>query len=112
MTSKDFAIGVLSTTAVILLVGLLVILSRPATAFASGMTASMGRYVLTVGNVQIGNEELLYVLDTVDQKMIAYRFNGAKKQIVPVWGDNLARFDGDSQNNPPARGPKKGRRRP
>ena len=112
MTSKDFAIGVLSTTAVILLVGLLVILSRPTTAFASGMTASVGRYVLTVGNVQIGNEELLYVLDTADQKMIAYRFNGAQKKIVPVWGDDLAKFDDNTKNNPPARGSKKGRRRP
>ncbi len=108
MTSKDFAIGVLSTTAVILLVGLLVILSRPTTAFASGMTASVGRYVLTVGNVQIGNEELLYVLDTADQKMIAYRFNGAQKKIVPVWGDDLAKSD----DNTPTKGPKKGRRRP
>ena len=111
MTSKDFAIGVLSTTAVILLAGLLVIHARPATAFAHGMTTSTGRYVLTVGNIQISNQELLYVLDTTEQKIIAYRFNAAKKQILPVWGDDLAKLGG-GQKNQPAKGANKGRRRP
>ena len=84
MDSKNFVIGILSTTAVILLAALVIIHTRPDPAFASGMTTTSGDYVLTVGTVSIGNEELLYVLDAPAEKLIAYRFDGGRHEIQPI----------------------------
>ena len=42
MDSKNFAIGILSTTAVILLAALVIIHTRPDPAFASGVTTTSG----------------------------------------------------------------------
>ena len=114
MDSKNFAIGLLSTTAVILLVGVLIIQSRPAPALASGMTASAGRYVITVGTRTIGDEEFVFVIDTSSEKMIIYRFNSAKLQIELIQGISLkemrAATDGVQQPPPPSK--RGGRRRP
>jgi len=90
MDSKNFAIGVLSTTAVILLVGVLIIHGNSKPAFASGMTASGGKYILTVGSVSINDEELVFVIDTGAKKMLAYRFDTGGGQIQIVSGVNLA----------------------
>ncbi len=81
MDSKDMTIGVLSTTAVILLVGIMIIHSRPEPALASGMTASGGDYVMTVGSVSTDDEEVLFVIDRVAQKMIVYRFDAGRRQL-------------------------------
>ena len=89
MDSKNFAIGILSTTAVILLVGLVVVHTRPDPAFAAGMTTTSGDYVLTVGTATIGNEEVLYVIDAPAEKLIAYRFHGARREIEVVAGVDL-----------------------
>ena len=81
MNSKDMTIGVLSTTAVILLVGILIIHSRPEPAMASGMTASGGRYTMTVGSVTVDDEELLFVIDSLEQKMVVYRFDTGRREL-------------------------------
>ncbi len=90
MNSKDVTIGVLSTTAVILLVGVMIIHSRPESALASGMTASGGNYVLSVGSVSINDEELLFVIDRVADKMIVYRFDAGRRQLQINQRVNLA----------------------
>jgi len=84
MDSKNFTIGVLSTTAVILLVGMLVIHSRPEPAMAFGMTASGGDYLLTVGALQTRDEELVFVTHAPSMKMNVYRFDVAKAAIERV----------------------------
>ncbi|UCE61642.1 MAG: hypothetical protein JSU63_07815 [Phycisphaerales bacterium] len=93
MNSKDYAIGILSTTAVILLVGIMVIHSRPDPAMATGMTVSGGGYVMTVGAISIGDEELLFVIDTQAGKMIAYRFDIRSHQVNVVQGFDLDSLD-------------------
>ncbi|UCC29218.1 MAG: hypothetical protein JSU86_13560 [Phycisphaerales bacterium] len=87
--SKDFVIGVLSTTAAILLVGILIINTRPEQAWADGMTTSGGQYVLTVGGVGSPDEEHLYVLDARAERLVAYRFNGNRQQIEIAQGIEL-----------------------
>ena len=89
MDSRDFAIGILSTSAVILLVGLLIISSRPETALADGMTTSGGDYVLVVGGVSAADEEHLYLLDSPMERLITYRFDGGRQQIEIVQGVEL-----------------------
>ena len=83
MDSKNFAIGVLSTTAMILLVGLLIISTRPDPAYASGMTATSGNYSLTVGRISPA-EEVLYVIDTSQEKLLTYSFDTGRRSIVPI----------------------------
>jgi hypothetical protein len=90
MNSKNFTIGVLSTTAVILLVGIMVIHSRPLPVMASGVTATSGDYVLTVGTFTRNDEELVYVIDAPQARMVVYRFNTAKGRIERADAIDLA----------------------
>ena len=112
MDSRNFAIGILSTTAVILLVGILVIHSRPAPAFASGMAASGGAYLLTVGAIQVGDEELVFVTHASrSSKMNVYRFNVGKAQIERVDRINLKEMQDAAGKQPSKKGGKRSRRR-
>ena len=90
MESKNFAIGVLSTTATVLLVGVVLLYSRPDDVRAGGMTTSGGRYVVTVGSLTQADEDLVYVLDTSAEKMIVYRFDGNRHQVEIVQGIDLS----------------------
>ncbi len=89
MDQRNFTIGVLATTAAILLVGVVIVQSQPQGAWASGMTASGGEYLLTVGNDISGDQELLYVIDSGTHRMVAYRFNANRQQIELVQGIEL-----------------------
>jgi hypothetical protein len=115
MDSKNFAIGILSTTAVILLIGVLLLSTRSEPAWASGMTSEGGGYILTVGTDPSEDEELVYVIDAPSEKLIVYRFNAGRGRIDIVQGIDLAELT--AGQNPPAQpsGPKPGygrRRRP
>ena len=114
MDSRDFAIGILSTAALILLVGLLIINTRPEPAWADGMTTTGGDYVLTVGQLAVADEEYVYVLDAPGEKLIAYRFNAPRQQIDIVQGIDLAELrsqDVDAAKQPAGkRSPSRGRR--
>ena len=90
MDSKDFTIGVLSTTAVILFTALVIIGTRPPTALAGGMTTTNGEYTLTVGTLSANNEEVVYVINGPQEALIAYRFNAGKRQIEIASGIDLA----------------------
>lgn len=90
MDSRNFAIGVLSTTATILLVGVILLFSRPDDVRADGMTSSGGGYVVTVGSLTQNDEEIVYVIDATTDKMIAYRFDGNRRQIELVQGIDFA----------------------
>lgn len=90
MDRRDFAIGILSTTSIILLVGLVVIHSRPAPVQADGMTVRVGEYNMTVGALNQVNEDIVYVVDGAAQKMIAYRFDVTTKEIEILSGIDLA----------------------
>ena len=90
MDSRNFAIGVLSTTATILLVGLFVIHSRPATVQASGMTVSGGAYTMTVGRDPSGDQDYVYVLTGPSKRIVAYRFDAGRQRIEIVQGIDLA----------------------
>jgi len=107
MDSRNFAIGILSTTAVMLLVGIMIIHSRPAPAIASGMTAASGDYVMTVGSVSSNDEELVFVIDNAGQKMLVYRFDIGRHEVQIVQGIKL----GDLQQAAGAQAPSSNKRR-
>lgn len=113
--SKDFVIGILSTTSAILLVGVLIINTRPEPAWADGMTTAGGAYVLTVGGVGIADEEHLYILDTPAERLIAYRFNASRQQIEITQGielTDLRRAAAQPTSQPRGRRPDSRGRRP
>jgi len=116
MNSKDFAIGVLTTTATILLVGLLVIGSRSQPALAGGMTDDNGPYVITVSTLTIGDEEVVLVLNAPEEKLIAYRFDAAKRELAVLAGIDFAqvRAAASGATTPPkaTKSKKSKRRRP
>jgi len=86
---RNLTIGVLSTTAVMLLVGLVIVQSRPSPVRADGMTLVAGEYVLTVGGLNQVDEDFLYVIDNTASKMITYRFDGFRDRIDVVDGIDL-----------------------
>ena len=92
MDNKNFAIGVLGITAVILLVGLLIVNSQPTPVFASaGPGIESGDYVLATGQFLHSDEHLLYIVDAVAQRLIAYRFDIRTRQsFSPTDGIDLA----------------------
>ena len=110
MNIKDFTIGILGITAVILLTAL-VLSSNIATprAEASYMSARGGDYVMWTGQLQ-GSEELLYVLDAGMGRVIVYRFDVNTPNFVAV-SDALRLKDLPSRQKSSAKPPKKKRRR-
>jgi len=86
MDSKDLTIGVLSTTAVVLFVGLMLVQSTPAPVYASGMGDTGGDYIMLSGEL-FNQEELLYVIDTAQDKMLTYRFDMANTKIIRAGGE-------------------------
>lgn len=103
--SKNFVIGVLSTTATVLLVGLFLLQGQARIANAEGMTTSGGNYILTVGRINQGDEEVLYLIDTGSDKLIAYTFNAVRKTIEVVQGIDLGEI---RRNQQPAGAPDPG----
>jgi hypothetical protein len=88
MDSKNFTIGILSTTAAILLVGLILMQTRPEPAYAANMNDRGGDYLLVTGQVQV-NQEMLYVIDAASEKVMSYIFdlNGRRINVVGNTGD-------------------------
>ena len=94
------AIGVLSTTAVILFVGLILLNAQPATVHASGMLDRGGDYIMLTGDLW-EQEELVYVIDAGSNRMISYRYNKTNHQIEVGGGQELEAFlnaDAKSKN--------------
>jgi hypothetical protein len=99
MDRRDFAIGVLSTTACILLVGIVIINTRPETAAASGMTTAGGDYLIAVGAVN-QTEDLMYVIDAAAERMIAYSFDSGRRTAVMVHGVDLKQMRAAAAGQP------------
>ncbi len=114
MQSKDFTIGVLATTAAILLVGLAVVHTASAPAVADGMTttSSTGNFILAVGAFIQADEDLVYVIDTSTDRMLVYTFDSNNRRVEIVQGINLGELRGATQPGAaqPPRGQQPGRR--
>jgi hypothetical protein len=92
VTRQDLAVGVLSVTAVLLLVGVLVVqtISAPA-AHAFAQTAQSGDYLVATGQFQ-ESVEYIYVVDAAAQRLIAYRYDYNRKKIDAVDGFDLKKL--------------------
>ena len=77
---SDLAIGVLSITAVILLVGVFVTLSQQSPVQAIGLLDRGGDYILVTGQFT-ENTELVYVTDAAAQRMNVYSYEQSTRQF-------------------------------
>jgi hypothetical protein len=84
MTSKDFAIGILSVTAVILFAALLIIFNvAPRQAMAFGQNERGGDFLISTAQLD-ETAELLIVVEAAQLKMNVYGFNVPANQIELV----------------------------
>lgn len=81
----DLGLVVSSLTSVVFLVGIARLDRSGSTpAFASGVTASSGEYVVTVGSLTDRDEEMVYVINSANQKMASYRYEVRSKALELV----------------------------
>jgi hypothetical protein len=94
MDQKNLTIGVLSTTAAIMLVGLVLVTCRTSPVIAAGMTEHGGDYIMTVGASPQADEQFLYVIDVPLQKMVVYRFvyDSTRAAVDMLQGIDLGEF--------------------
>ncbi len=76
------AIGVLSITATILLVGIAIVAALPKPALAVGQNDRGGDYIMVTSQFNTGTE-LLFVVDGATGRMAAYLYDFNFKQIRP-----------------------------
>lgn len=107
MDTRNFIIGILSVTATILFVGLVLVstlTSSPALAF--GQNDRGGDYVVATGQLDRA-VELLYVLDAAVPSLAIYRFDPNRGGLILDDAQNLGRLinrgptDRDAATRPP-----------
>jgi hypothetical protein len=97
VTSKDFAIGVLGVTAVILLVALLTINALvPGRALAASQASVSGDFLVNTARLNDASS-LLIVINTRQQLMNGYGFNIYAGQIDLIQQIDLERLSKDAQ---------------
>ena len=97
ISPKDFAIGVLSVTAVILLATLLTINAFvPRQAFAASQAASSGNYVACASQLE-ETSEVLFIVNSEQRIMNAYVFNVGTGQVDLIQQIDIERIAKDVQ---------------
>lgn len=88
---RTFAIGILSVTACILLVGLMLVLITPTTGYAIGTSDRSGDYVMITQQLTSSNEGVL-VIDAAAKRGILYGYDYNRKQLKLLAGIPLDRL--------------------
>ena len=115
-SNKNLTIGVLSVTAVILFVGLIVVHSLAGggqQAFAAaGAGVQSGDYMLVNGQFKV-DRELFYLIDASSEQLVVYRYDEKTRQAFgPTQSIDLKELRGGvPQGSPPPKG-KGGYQRP
>ena len=78
--NKTLAIGVLSITACILFVGLLLVTMQPTPAYGIGQTDRGGDYIMLTQQLTNSQEGVL-IIDAAARQMTLYALNGSNKQL-------------------------------
>lgn len=101
LDAKTLAIGVLSVTACILLVGLIVVLSVSRPAMATGQNDRGGDYILLTQQISNSTEAIL-VIDAASRRMNMYGFDtGQRKFKILQRGIPLDKLPGNrAEGNP------------
>ena len=78
--AKTFAIGVLSITACILFVGLILIITQPKSAYAIGQNDRGGDYIMLTQQLT-NSQEGCVIIDAASRQLNMYALNGSNKQL-------------------------------
>ena len=78
--SKTFAIGVLSVTACILFVGLIMVTMQPTSAYGIGQTDRGGDYIMLTQQLT-NSQEGCIIIDAASRQMTLYALNGSNRQL-------------------------------
>lgn len=87
LDGRSLAIGVLTITACILFVALMLVPSTPP-AQAIGMNDRSGDYILVTMQLTTSNEGVV-LTDAAAKRMLVYSFDYNRKQLVPLSGYDL-----------------------
>lgn len=97
---KTFAIGILSVTACILLVGLLLMLNSPSPAFAAGQNDRGGDYIMLTQQLSESTEGVL-VIDAAAKAGIIYCYDYNKHSLEKLTPNlRLDKLPGEPKNAP------------
>ena len=88
---KSFAIGILSVTACVLFVGLLIVTMLPTPAQAIGTSDKGGDYIMLTQQLT-SSQEGVVVIDVASQRLAVYAYDINRKQLVPMSGFTLDRL--------------------
>ncbi len=93
--NRNLTIGVLTITAVILLVGILLASNSTShQAMAIGQIDRGGDYIIVTGQFTL-NTELVYVVDAATRRMCAYSYDTTRRRIA-LWNQqDLKRIFGE-----------------
>jgi hypothetical protein len=84
MNGKDFAIGILSVTAVVLFAALVIVQAfAPTTAMAIGQSASAGDLIAATSQMDEVSD-MLVIVDTTAQKVNYYYFDPVLNTLQPI----------------------------
>ncbi len=91
--NQSYTIGVLSITAAVLLVGVILIPDRAGnSAMAFGQLDRGGDYIILTGQFN-ENSELIYITDAAARRLNVYSYDPTTRQII-VWDSvDMARLD-------------------
>ncbi len=80
---KTFAIGVLSVTACVLLVGFLLVSLAPKPAYGRGQLDRSGDYIMLTQQISESSEGVV-IVDAAAKQMIMYEFDYNNNRLVPL----------------------------
>jgi hypothetical protein len=99
--SKTFAVGVLSITACILFVGLVMVTMQPMPAYGIGQTDRGGDYIMVTQQLT-NSQEGVIVIDAAARQMTLYALNGSNKQLQVLHANiPLDQLPGSQGASPP-----------
>lgn len=83
LDGKSFAIGILSVTACVLLVGYLLLAAQPAPVYATGQVDRGGDYILATQQLS-NSQEGVIVIDAAARQMSLYILDMNQRRIRPI----------------------------
>ena len=88
LDGKTFAIGVLSITACILLVGFVLLATSPQPAYGRGQSDRSGDYIMLTQQLSSSTEGIV-IIDAAAKQLIMYEFDYNNRRLVPLPGGRL-----------------------
>lgn len=94
LDTQTFTIGVLGVAACVLFVGLMLTISQPKTALATGQSDRAGDYIMLTQQLTTSQEGVV-VVDGAADRLILYAFDFNNKRLEMLDGMELARLRGE-----------------